>query len=52
MVSNLDVYLAIAEDALAESERLEKFARSPKPDNEPGFIIKYDPEKSPLRAAL
>jgi hypothetical protein len=32
MISNADVYLAIAEEALAESQTLERGARTPRPD--------------------
>jgi hypothetical protein len=52
MISNLDVYLAIAEEALAESERLEKLARRPQPDGEPGFIVTYDPERKSFKNSL
>lgn len=34
MLSNLDVYLAIAEEAIEESERLNSAAQTPKPDGE------------------
>jgi len=52
LVSNLDVYLAIAEEALAESERLDKSARTPKPDGEPGFIVRYDPKRKSFKNSL
>jgi len=52
MISNLDLYLGIAEEALAESERFEKSARSPKPDGEPGFIVRYDPDKRSFKSSL
>ncbi len=52
MLTNLDVYLAIAEEALAECERLEKESRTPKPDGEPGFIVKYDPERKSFKNGL
>jgi len=52
MISNIDVYFAIASEAVAEAERLENAARRPKPDGEPGFIITYDPEKKSFKASL
>ena len=52
MITNLDIYLAIAEEALAESERLEGLARAPKPDDAPGFIVKYDPERKSFKNSL
>jgi hypothetical protein len=52
MISNIDVYFAIASEAVAEAERLENAARRPKPDGEPGFIITYDPEQKSFKASL
>jgi len=52
MISNLNVYLAIAEEALAEAERLEAQERTPKPNDEPGFIIKYDPDRKSFKNSL
>lgn len=52
MISNLNVYLAIAEESLAESEWLEQSARAPKPDGEPGFIITYDPKQRSFKCSL
>jgi phage terminase large subunit-like protein len=52
MITNVDVYFAIAEEALAESERLEKLARRPKPDGEPGVIVTYDPERKSFKNSL
>ncbi len=52
MVTNLYVYQAIAEEAQAESERLEKLARKPKADGEPGFVITYDPEQNSFKHSL
>jgi hypothetical protein len=52
LLTNLDVYLAIAEEALVECERLEKESRTPKPDGEPGFIVKYDPERKSFKNGL
>lgn len=52
MITNVDVYFAIAAEALAESERLEKLASRPKPDGEPGFIVTYDPEQKSFKQSL
>jgi hypothetical protein len=52
MITNVDVYFAIAEEALAESERLEKLARRPKPDGDPGVIVTYDPEQKSFKNSL
>ncbi|HUZ91202.1 MAG TPA: hypothetical protein VMU78_04795 [Methylocella sp.] len=52
MITNVDVYFAIAEEALAESERLEKLARRPKPDGDPGVIVTYDPERKSFKNSL
>ncbi len=52
MITNVDVYFAIAKEALAESERLEKLARRPKPDGEPGVIVTYDPEQKSFKHSL
>jgi hypothetical protein len=49
MITNVDVYFAIAEEALAESERLEK---RPKPDGAPGVIVTYDPERKSFKNSL
>jgi hypothetical protein len=52
MISNANVYLAIAERALAESKRLDEAARIPKPDGNPGFVITYDPEHTSFKQSL
>jgi hypothetical protein len=52
IITNLDVYVAIAEEALAESERLEKLARRPKPGGEPGDMLAYDPEQKSFKNSL
>jgi hypothetical protein len=50
MITNVDVYFAIAEEAEAEAERLENLARRPNPDG--GFIITYDPERKSFKKSL
>jgi hypothetical protein len=52
LMTNANVYLAIAEDAQAESERLAKLARRPKPDGEPGVIVTYDPDQKSFKSSL
>jgi hypothetical protein len=52
MISNIGLYFAIAVEAQAEAERLDNLARRPKPDEEPGFIITYDPEQKSFKNSL
>ena len=52
LMTNANVYLAIAKDAQAESERLAMLARRPKPDREPGVIVTYDPDQKSFRNSL
>jgi len=52
MITNAHVYLAIAVEAQAESDRLEKLGRRPMPDGQPGEIITYDPEQRSFKNAL
>ena len=51
-VSNVSVYLAIADEAFAEAQRLDDAARSPKPDGSPGSIIAYDPSRGSFKQSL
>ena len=51
-MTNANVYLAIAEEAQAESERLAKLARRPKPDGQPGVIVTYDPDQKSFKNSL
>lgn len=52
MLSNAQVYLAIAEEALTESNRLDEATRTPKPDGEHGFVITYDPEHTSFKRSM
>jgi hypothetical protein len=52
MISNVDVYLAIANDSHAEMTRQFNAGRRPKPDGSPGFIVTYDPSRSSFKQAL
>jgi hypothetical protein len=52
MTSNLHIYLAIAKDSLAESERIGAAQTRPKPNGEKGSIINYDPEHKSFKHSL
>jgi len=52
MLSNANVYLAIAEEALAVSKQLDEASRRAKPDGQPGFVITYDPERTSFKQSL
>lgn len=51
-MSNLNVYLAIAEEASATCQRLHEEGRRPKPDGQPGWIIMLDPERRSFKQGL
>ncbi len=52
MMSNVNLYLAVAEEALAESRRLDEAARLPRLDGQPGFVITYDPKHTSFKQSL
>ncbi len=52
MISNVGVYLTIAEDALAEAQRLNSLARTPRPDGQPGSVIAYDSQQKSFKQSL
>ena len=52
MASNLHIYLAIAKNSLAESDRIGAAQTRPKPDGEKGSIITYDPEHKSFKHSL
>lgn len=52
VLTNLNVYFAVAEDALAEVTRLDSEAKKPKPDGAPGFVIVYDPKHQSFKQSL
>src|SRR5690348_5622017 len=52
MISNVEIYLSVAEEALAESQRLAAEARSPRPDGENGHVIAWDPERKSFKQSL
>src|SRR5205085_495862 len=52
VITNLSVYLAIAEEAAAESTRLLEAHRRPKPDGQPGYILSLDPERKSFKQSL
>lgn len=52
MISNVNVYLSIAEEALANGQRADAAARTPRPDGEPGYVIALDPERTSFKQSL
>jgi hypothetical protein len=52
MISNINAYLAIAEESHAEMTRLLNVERRPKPDGSPGHVITYDPTQASFKQAL
>jgi len=52
VLSNFDVYFAIAEEALRKSKELGEAHRAPKPDGTPGYILRFDPERQSFKQAL
>lgn len=52
LMTNANVFLAIAEEAQAESEQLAKLARRPKPNGEPGITVTYDPDQKSFKSSL
>ncbi len=52
MLSNANVYLAIAEEALAESKKLDEASQRPRPDGEPGIVKTLDPERASFKQSL
>lgn len=50
--TNLSIYLAIAEEALAESTRLLEAGRTPKPDGQPGYILSSDPGRKSFKQSF
>ncbi len=52
MFTNLNVYLAIAEEAHEEACRLYAAGRRRKPDGSPGHIVTYDPSQSSFKHSL
>lgn len=51
-MSNVSVYMAIAEESLAESQRSEAEARSPKSNGESGHVIKWVPRRASFKHSL
>src|SRR5262245_8752992 len=50
-MSNVHLFLAIATESAAESQRLLDAQRQPKPDGSPGFIVALDLEQRSYRHA-
>jgi len=51
-VTNIRVYLVIAEEAAAESRRLDDAATVPKPDGQPGVVMAHDPQRRSFRQSF
>lgn len=52
MISNVETYLAIAQEAHAEMKMLGDESRRPKPDGSPGHIVTPDPERRSYKHAM
>jgi hypothetical protein len=52
MLSNANIYLTIAVEALKASKRLDEASRRPKPDGQPGFVVTLDPERKSFKQSL
>jgi hypothetical protein len=52
MASKLHIYLAIAKDSLAKSDRIGAAQTRPKPNGEKGSIITYDPKHKSFKHSL
>ena len=52
VISNIDIYWAIAEQAHADMQALLLEHRTPKTNGEPGFIIRIDPERRSFKQAM
>lgn len=52
VISNIDVYWAIAEEAHASMEASLSEHWTPKPNGEPGFIVRIDPERRSFKQAM
>jgi hypothetical protein len=52
MASNLHIYLAIAKDSLAKSDRISAAQTRPKLNGEKGSIITYDPKHKSFKHSL
>lgn len=50
--TNLSTYLAISEEALAESTRQLEAHRTPRPNGQPGYILASDPERRSFKQSL
>jgi len=52
VTSNIDVYLAIAVDAAAESRRLLDRGMTPSPSGQPGHVVAFDPGRGSFKQSL
>jgi hypothetical protein len=52
MISNVNIYRSIAEEAASESQRLDAAAKSPRPDGGDGHVVALDPQQSSFKRSL
>jgi hypothetical protein len=52
LVSNVRVYLAIAEESASASQRFIEEGRRPKENGQPGYIVTHDPERRSFKQGL
>lgn len=52
VISNVNIYLAIADQALSEALRLEAEATKPRGDGKPGFIMMSDPDSKSFKQSI
>lgn len=52
LISNLNLFRGMAEEAAARSLESLNAHRTPKPNGEPGFILSPDPERTSMKQAL
>lgn len=50
--TNINVYLAVAEEAAADSNRLFEEGRSPRPNGESGYVIAFDPDRRSFKQSF
>lgn len=52
LLSNLDVYMTIAETALAKAQCLDGAGRTPKKNGDLGYVVAWDPERTSFKQSL
>jgi hypothetical protein len=51
-LTNLNLYLTITEEAVAEARQLDGASRTPRPDGQPGDVLTFDPESKSFKQSL